>query len=154
MPGTASVMRSIRIECSSAVAEVVEVFERSATDILRDIDQPSLGGIERSVTEVRIRYAPADIACPDLIEMAVRPAHGSLQHEVQAIQADRQWNLEPAHDGRFKIVELDPQMSNRGGSHAARLRPSDGRGQCHGSSPWRREGARRIKAGLQPPIQP
>src|SRR5262249_7537767 len=117
----------------------VEVFERSPTDILQDIDQPRLGGIEWSVTEVRIWYAPADIACPDLIEMAVRPAHGSLQHEVKAIQADGQWNLEPAHDGRFNIVEFDPQVCDRGGGHAAKLRPSDGRGQCHGSSSWRRD---------------
>jgi hypothetical protein len=71
--------------------------------------------------------------------MAVGPAHGSLQHEMQAVQADRQWNLEPAHDGRFNIVELDPQVSDRSGGHAARLRLSDGRGQCHGSSSSRRD---------------
>lgn len=40
-----------------AVAEVVEVFERPGADILQDIDEPSPGGIERSVTEVRIGYA-------------------------------------------------------------------------------------------------
>jgi hypothetical protein len=117
-----------------AVAEVVEVFERSGADILQHIDKPGLAGIERSITEVRIGHAPADVACPDFVEMAARPAHGRLQHKVQAIQADRQWDLEPAHDGRFNIVEFDPQVGDRGGGHPARLQLSDGRGQCQGSA--------------------
>jgi hypothetical protein len=53
--------------------------------------------------------------------MAVCPAHDSLQHEVQTIQTDREWGLEPTHDGRFHVVELDPQMADRGGSHVATI---------------------------------
>src|SRR5215471_5528319 len=71
-----------------AVAEVVEVFERSGADVFQRVDEAGLAGIERSVAEVRIGPAPAYITCMDLVEMAVRPAHGCLQHKVQAIQAD------------------------------------------------------------------
>ena len=71
--------------------------------------------------------------------MAVGPAHGGLQHKVQAIQADRQRYLDAAHDSRFDIIELDPKASDAGDSHSARLRSSISRGQCHGNSSWRRE---------------
>ena len=71
--------------------------------------------------------------------MAVRPAHGGLQHKVQAVQADRQRHLDPTHDGRFDIVELDPKVGDAGGGHAAKLRSPIGLGQCHGKSSRRRD---------------
>lgn len=71
--------------------------------------------------------------------MAVGPAHGSLQHEVQTIQADRQRHLDVAHDSGFDMVELDPKVGDAGGGHAARLRPSLSRDQCHGNSWLRRD---------------
>ena len=117
-----------------AVAKVVEVFERFGADILQHVAKPGLAGIERPITEVWIRPAPADVARTDLVEMGVRPSQGSLQHEVQAIQAYCQRHLDPAQDGRFDIVELDPQVSDAGGGHAAKLRSSISRGQCHGNS--------------------
>lgn len=77
--------------------------------------------------------------CTDFVEMAVRPAHGSLQHKVQTIQADRERYLDPAHDSRFNNIELDPEAGDAGGGHAARLRASRMGGQCHGSNSWRRD---------------
>jgi len=65
-----------------AVAEVVEIFERSSADIFQHVDEAGLAGIEWPVAEARIGLAPADITCTDLVEMAVRPAHGGLQHKV------------------------------------------------------------------------
>jgi hypothetical protein len=96
-------------------------------------------GIERPVTEVWIGPAPADVAGTDFVEMAVGPAHGSLQHKVQAIQADRQRYLDPTYDSRFDIVELDSKVGDAGGGHAARLRSSVSRGQCQRNNSWRRE---------------
>jgi len=122
-----------------AVTEIVEVFERPGADILEDVDEPGLAGVKRSAAEVRIRNAPANIASTDLVEMAVRPANGSLQHKVQAIESDRQRHLDSAHDSRFDIIELDPQMGDAGGGHATKLRSSIGRGQCQGSSSSRRD---------------
>jgi hypothetical protein len=68
-----------------------------------------------------------------------RPAHGGLQHKVQAVQADRRRHLDPTHDGRFDIVELDPKVGDADGGHAAKLRSPISLGQCHGKSSWRRD---------------
>src|SRR4051812_27886439 len=65
----------------------------------------------------------SDVACTDLIEMAVRPAHGGLQHKMQAIQADRQRHLDPAQNSRFDIVELDTKMGDAGAIMAPSYRP-------------------------------
>jgi hypothetical protein len=102
-----------------AVAKVVEVFERFGADILQRVAKPGLAGIERPITEVWIRPAPADVASTDLVEMGVRPSQGSLQHEVQAIQADCQRHLDPAHDGRFELLHTTASCPWRSRRRAA-----------------------------------
>lgn len=62
--------------------------------------------------EKQVRPTPAYVAGADFVEMAVRPAHGDLQTKVKAVQADRQRYLDPTHDGRFDIVEVDPEMGD------------------------------------------
>lgn len=123
-----------------AVDEVVEVFERFHADILQDVDKPGFPGIERPVAEVRIRYAPANVACPDLVEVAVRPPHRGLKHQVQTIQADRQRHLNPPQDNGFDVIESDSELDNTGGSHVARLHASWATDQCHGSNSLSRWG--------------
>ena len=71
--------------------------------------------------------------------MAVRPTHDCLQHKVQTIQSDRERYFDPAHDSRFDIIELDPEVGDAGGGHAARLRASRLGGQFHGSNSCRRD---------------
>src|SRR3954469_17083744 len=48
------------------VAEIVEVLERPDADVLQDGGKPGLAGVERSVAEVRVGHAPADVAGADL----------------------------------------------------------------------------------------
>ncbi len=50
-----------------AVAEVIEVFQRPGADILQHVFQSPLARVERSVAEVGIWNAPADVASADLI---------------------------------------------------------------------------------------
>lgn len=108
-----------------AVAEIVEVCERSGADILQDIDKPGFAGIERPVTEVVVRIgdAPADVTGPNLVEVAVGPPHRGLEHQVQAIQADFQRHLNPSQDNRLNVIKFDPQSGN-GGGHGATLQGS------------------------------
>jgi len=71
--------------------------------------------------------------------MAVGPTHRRLQQQMQAIEADRQRHFDPPHNTGLDVVELDPEMRDFGGSHAARLRSSLWRGQGYGSNSSRRE---------------
>src|SRR5579883_3542428 len=61
-----------------AIAEVVEVLQRLSSDILEHAIEPRLARVEEVVAPIPIgiRRAPADAARPDLVEMAVGPAHG------------------------------------------------------------------------------
>src|SRR6202012_6043477 len=68
-------------------------------------------------------------------------------------QADRQWHLDPTHDGRFDIVELDPKVGDADGGHAAKLRSPISLGQCHGKSSWRRDAGRSAMRANTPASQ-
>jgi hypothetical protein len=41
--------------------------------------------------------------------MAVLPADGDLQHEMQVVEPDREWHLDPADDRRRHLVDHDAQ---------------------------------------------
>ena len=45
---------------------------------------------------VGVRRAPSDTVCADLIEMAVGPAHGRLDGQVQPIEPDVERHLDTA----------------------------------------------------------
>ena len=122
-----------------AVAEVVEVFERLRAGILKHVDEAGLLGVERAITELRVRQAPANIPGPDLVKVAVGPAHGRLQHQVQAVEADGERHLDPAPHRGLHVVKGDKQAGDAGGGHAARLRRSISRAQFHGSSSCSRD---------------
>lgn len=50
-----------------SIAEVIEVLQRFHAGILKDIDEASLAGIERSGGPVRIGYAPSHVSSLDLV---------------------------------------------------------------------------------------
>jgi hypothetical protein len=77
--------------------------------IFQHVDEPGICW-RRAVRRRSLDWAcPAE--CTDFVEMAVRPAHGGLQHKVQAIQADRQRHLKTAHDSRFDTIKLDSEAA-------------------------------------------
>ena len=71
-----------------AVSEVLEVAQGLRAGVLDDVQETRLAGIEGAFAPVRVGNAPAHIAGTDLVEMAVGPAHGGLEHKVQAIEPD------------------------------------------------------------------
>ena len=56
--------------------------------------------------------------------MAVGPAHGGLDGQVQPVEPDVERHLDPAQDRGGDIVEGDLEPGDRGGAHAATLRRS------------------------------
>lgn len=90
-----------------AVAEVVEVPERLRAGVFERVEEPSRAHVERPIAPVRIWNAPAHVAGADLLKMAVGPAEGGLQRQAQAVEPDGERHLDPAHHGRFDIVERD-----------------------------------------------
>ena len=57
---------------------------------------------------------------------------------MQAVEADRQRPLDAADNSGLDLIELDLEVRDAGG-HAAKLRSSLRRGQCHGNNSSRRE---------------
>ncbi len=58
---------------------------------------------------------------------------------MQAIEPDCQRHTDTTHDERLDVIECDLEMRDAGSTHAARLRPSISRGQCHGNNSSRRD---------------
>ena len=121
-----------------AVAEVVEVFQRLRAGILEDVEETRLAGIERAFSPVRVGHAPAHVAGPDLLEMAVGPAHGGLEHQVQVIKPDGQRHLNAAQHCGLDVIEGDLEPDDAVAGHAAAF-PSLAWAQFQGSSSCRRE---------------
>ena len=96
------------------VAEVVEIFKSLCADILENFVEPGLAGVEEVTcpTSIGVRCAPADVAGPDLVEMAVGPAHGGLDRQVQPVEPDIERNFDAAQNNRFDIVECDLEASD------------------------------------------
>src|SRR4051812_2716619 len=73
--------------------------------VLEDVEEARLAGIERTVSPIRVGHASAHVAGPDLVEMAIGPAHGGLEHQVQAIKPDGQRHLNTAHYCGLDVIE-------------------------------------------------
>src|SRR5207245_11242581 len=101
-----------------------------------DVAKPRLTGIDEVAGPVRlwIGRTPADAARADLVEMAVGPAHGCLDGQVQPIESDVERHLDAAQDHRLDVVEGDLGVGAGGGTHAAILRRSISVAQFHGRS--------------------
>ena len=70
----------------SHVAKVVEIMNRPGAGILDDVEERGLRPVARPRS--RDRGRPACATSPELVEMAVGPAHRRLQDEVQPVEAD------------------------------------------------------------------
>src|SRR4249920_164102 len=77
------------------VAEVIEVRQRLCADVFENVAEPSLAGVDEVAGPigVGIGRAPADVAGADLIEMAVGPAHGRLDSQMQPVEPDVERHL-------------------------------------------------------------
>ena len=54
------------------------------------------------------------VAGAELERMAVLPADGDLQHEMQVVEPDRDRHLDAADHRRRHLVDLDPQQRDVG----------------------------------------
>jgi hypothetical protein len=71
--------------------------------------------------------------------MAVGPAHGRLDGQVQTIEPNVEWHRKAAQNRRLDVIESDLELGDGGGTHAATLRRSVSAAQFHGkrsSSLW------------------
>src|SRR5258705_2829293 len=101
----------------------------------------ALPGVEEvaSPMDVGKGGAPSDVTGAKLVEMAVGPAHGRLDGQVQPVESDVERHLDAAQDHGLDVVERDLELGDGGGTHAATLRPSISPAQFHGknaSSLW------------------
>ena len=110
------------------VAEVVGIIELLGAGAFDEVDQPGFARVEQAATVVSIGCAPAQPAKPELMEMAVGPAHRGLDGQMQPIEADVERHLDPAGDARLDIGKRD--LEARDGAHPASLGPAHTRRQC------------------------
>ena len=66
--------------------------------------------------------------------MAVGPAHGGLDGQVQSVKPDVERHLDTAQDRGLDVVERDLEAGDGVGTHAATLRRSISAAQFHGRS--------------------
>ena len=79
-------------ESTPVVAKVIDVMDCLGANIFEHVKQAGFARGQRAIViAVRIWHAPANTAGPELIKVAVGPAHGSLDHIVQTVEFDLQW---------------------------------------------------------------
>ena len=66
--------------------------------------------------------------------MAIGPAHGGLDGQVQPIEPDVERHLDAAQDRGLDAIEGDLEAGDGVGAHAATLRRSSAVAQFHGKS--------------------
>src|SRR5271155_1713817 len=124
-----------------AVPEIIEILQRFRSNVFGHVAEPSFACIEEVAGPVLIGIGctPADIARADLIEVAVGPAHGRLDGQVQPVESDVERHLDAAQNRGLDVIEGDLEAGDGGGAHAATLRRSAPAAQFHGkrsSSLW------------------
>jgi hypothetical protein len=117
-----------------AVAKVIEIFQRLCADIFKHINEAGFTSVERPIAPIGTGNPPSDIFGPNLIEVAIGPAHRRLDCKMQMIEPDRERHFEAAHHDKLDVVECDFETGDGGSIHAASLRRSCSGAQCHGSS--------------------
>jgi hypothetical protein len=68
------------------------------------------------------------------VEMAVGPAHGGLNGQMQPVEPDIEWHINAAQNFGLDVVEGDLEASDGVGTHAASLRRSVSMAQFHSKS--------------------
>ena len=79
----------------------------------------ALRASRRAIAPVGIGHAPSDVAGADLVEMAVGPAHGRLDGQMQPVEPDFERHLDAAQDRGLDVVEGDLEAGDGVGAHAA-----------------------------------
>ena len=119
-----------------AIAEVVEIYQRLRADVFEHVVEPGLAGVEEVAAPIGIGIgrAPSDVTGAKLVEMAVGPAHGRLDGQMQPVEPDVERHLDAAQDRGLDVVEGDLESGDGVGTHAATLRRSISAAQFQGRS--------------------
>src|SRR5215471_19064458 len=119
-----------------AIAEVVEIPKGLCADVFEDVVEPRFASIHEVVGPICIGIGgtPAGAASSDLVQMAVGPAHGCLDGQMQPVKPDIEWHFDAAQDHGLDVVESDLEAGDGGGTHATTLRRSSSADQFHGKS--------------------
>src|ERR1700752_1612271 len=90
-----------------AIAEVVEILQGLCADVFEDVAEPSFASIREVAGPVcaRIGRPPSGAARADLVQMAVGPAHGCLDGQIQPLEPDVEWHLDAAQNHGLDDVE-------------------------------------------------
>src|SRR5215469_1246629 len=115
-----------------AIAEVVEIPQCLCADVLENVVEPRFASIHE--VAAGIGGTPADAARPDLVQMAVGPAHGGLKGQMQPVEPDIERHFDAAQGHGLDVVESDLEAGDSGGTHAATLRRSSSADQFHRKS--------------------
>lgn len=109
-----------------SVAEVVEIEQFLGADVFEEVVEASFSCIKEITNPIRIGIGrtEADITGADFIEVAVGPAHGGLDSQMQAVKPDVERHLDSAQNCRADAVEGDRKPGDSGGTHAAILQCS------------------------------
>lgn len=98
-----------------AVAEVVEIVDRTGAGVLDDLDQSGLVGGQVFAAEVRVGQPSCRATGLKHVEVRVSPAHGGLDGQVEAVEADIGRHLQGAYDSGLDIFKLDLQLDDAHG---------------------------------------
>jgi hypothetical protein len=71
---------------------------------------------------------------PALVQMAIGPAHGCLDGQMQPVEPDIEWRLDAAQDHGLDVIEGDLESGDGSGTHAPTLPRSISADQFHGKS--------------------
>lgn len=91
------------------VAEVIEIAQRLCAGVFDNaVAFRASSGPSGQSGSVR----PSQHRRRDFIEMAVGPSHRGLQHLMQAVQSDVEWNFDVARNRWFDILKGDLEAGN------------------------------------------
>jgi hypothetical protein len=119
-----------------SVTEVIEIDELLRADVFEDVVKLSLARIKEVAGPIRVGIgrAPADVAGADFLEVAVSPAHGRLNGQVQPVEPDVEGCLDTAQDRGADVVERDLEPGDGVGAHTATLQRCIATAQFQGKS--------------------
>ena len=90
-----------------AITEVIEIGDGASICFLKDFKQSLLGGVAKISAKVMIGNAPPDILIAEVVKVAVGPAEGNLQDNVEPIHTQVERYDQFAPDLRLDILEDD-----------------------------------------------
>ena len=83
------------------------IVVRKGVAARQNVREGRLVGRRQNFLGIAIRLAPGLVADAKLERMAVLPADGDLQHEMQIVEPNVDRNLDDTHDPRHDVIDLD-----------------------------------------------